>query len=193
MSIQLFTGKIFEDIKLEKIEDENIKPKVKKNVMKIESDDEDEADDVKPPLTDISHIRDTGHSEQSVADLVKDNSENLLFIQLPDHLPGAQLTDNKQVKQCHLDSLPEGLVGKLVIRKSGACQLSLGGQLMNVDMGTKVGFLQDVMSIQLPQQTDASSDEKGSMTVLGHVTQRLVVTPDWEHLMDTSGLCSTLA
>ena len=160
--------------------------------MKIESDDEEDVDDVKPPLTDISHLRDKANTDQSVADLVKDNSENLLFIQLPDHLPGAQLTDNKQVKQCHLDSLPEGLVGKLVIRKSGACQLSLGGQLMNVDLGTKVGFLQDVMSIQLPQQTE-ETDEKGSMTVLGHVTQRLVVTPDWEHLMDTSGLCSTLA
>ncbi len=38
--------------------------------------------------------------------------------------------------------LQEGLVGRLQIRKSGRCQLILGSQIMDVEVGTKVGFLQ---------------------------------------------------
>ncbi len=33
-------------------------------------------------------------------------------------------------------------MGRLQIRKSGRCQLILGSQIMDVEVGTKVGFLQ---------------------------------------------------
>ena len=80
-------------------------------------------------------------------------------------------------------------MGELLIRKSGACQLVLGEQILNVEVGTRVGFLQDAVSVELPE----NDGEKGKMTLLGHVRQRLVVTPNWDHLMDKSGLCSSLA
>ena len=64
----------------------------------------------------------------------------------------------------------------------------VGNQLLDVEVGTRVGFLQDAVSVELPE----ADGEKGKMTLLGHVRQRLVVTPNWDHLMDNSGLCSRL-
>ena len=90
---------------------------------------------------------------------------------------------------CQLEGVEEGEVGRLQIRRSGACQLVLGQQVLNVEVGTRVGFLQDAVSVELPE----TEGETGKMTMLGHVKQRLVVTPNWDHLMDNSGLCSTLA
>ena len=60
---------------------------------------------------------------------------------------------------------------------------------LSAGAGTRVGFLQDAVSVELPE----TEGERGKMTMLGHVKQRLVVTPNWDHLMDNSGLCSTLA
>ncbi len=62
-------------------------------------------------------------------------------------------------------------MGRLQIRKSGRCQLILGSQIMDVEVGTKVGFLQvsiqvllvdgnvsrDRFSVNLPQCVISSS------------------------------------
>ena len=42
--------------------------------------------------------------------------------------------------------------------------------------------LQDLVSIDV----DKKGRDQGDMTVLGHVTQRLVCTPDFESLLDNS-------
>ena len=92
-------------------------------------------------------------------------------------------------KFCQLEAVEEGEVGRLQIRQSGACQLVLGQQVLNVEVGTRVGFLQDAVAVELPER----EGELGKMTMLGHVKQRLVVTANWDYLMDNSGLCSSLA
>lgn len=43
---------------------------------------------------------------------------------------------------CNLEDFSEGLVGKLLIRKSGKVQMMLGQTLLDVEMGTPCGFLQ---------------------------------------------------
>ena len=67
----------------------------------------------------------------------------------------------------------------------------IGDTALDVDLGTQVGFLQDLVSINLPEQeqeTVASNQKQtGDMTVLGHVRHRIVVSPDWERLFDLSG------
>ena len=147
----LLAGKIFKEIKAEKQEEIDIDIKleptetVRKNCMRLDSDDDSDPDDIKPPPPISSHTpADFHHSEQSVADLVKNKSEELFFIQMPDHLPGI-LDDETEGKSkfIHLDHLEEGCIGKLQMRKSGACQLVLGDHVMNVQVGTKVGFLQE--------------------------------------------------
>ena len=127
------------------------------------------------------------HKEIDIADLVKAQKGDLLFIQLPDHLPGV-VGDDQPPRMCTLANLAEGQIGKLQIRQSGVCQLAMGEHLLDVEVGTRVGFLQDAVSVRLPE-TGGVAD----MTVLGHVRHRLVVTPNWRDLLNKMGLDSEAA
>ena len=189
----MFAGKMFqesvESVEV-KAEPDDIKPASRRGVGVIESDEEEEeADDVKPPPLQAPLA--APPTELSVGDLIKTKTGDLFFIQLPDHLPGLKVKEEGErlAGPCQLEAVEEGEVGRLQIRRSGACQLVIGQQVLNVEVGTRVGFLQDAVSVELPE----TEGERGKMTMLGHVKQRLVVTPNWDHLMDNSGLCSSLA
>ena len=198
----IFLGKMFEDLQSEKsdpddfnikdCDEDDIKPTNRRGIAKIDSDDDEDPDDIKPPLASlVPPLKPVKSEELSVGDLIRGgNSGDLFFVQLPDHLPGEKTEGEGEVSACHLDSLAEGLVGKLQIRRSGACQLVLGDHLLNVEVGTKVGFLQEAVAVEVPEEEE---EARGRMTVVGHVSQRLVVTPDWDSIMDRSGLSSTLA
>ncbi|EPY84543.1 DNA-directed RNA polymerase III polypeptide-like protein [Camelus ferus] len=119
----------------------------------------------------------------SVAELLRELSltqeEELLFLQLPDSLPGqppsqdikpiktevqsedGQMVVIKQEKDrearlaentCTLADLTEGQVGKLLIRKSGKVQLLLGKVTLDVTMGTTCSFLQEPEMVAARQQ-----------------------------------------
>lgn len=45
-------------------------------------------------------------------------------------------------KNCNLRDLQEGLVGHVLVRKSGRVQLVLGNVTLDVDLGTTSSFLQ---------------------------------------------------
>ncbi|RLV62817.1 hypothetical protein DV515_00018912 [Chloebia gouldiae] len=131
--------------------------------------------------------------------------EELLFLQLPDTLPGqppshdskpckAELHSedgqvllvkqekSQEAKQaeniCTLADLPEGQVGKLLIRKSGKVQLVLGKVTLDVTMGTPCSFLQELVSVGI------GDNRTGEMIVLGHVRHKLVCSPDFEALLE---------
>uniref|UniRef100_A0A9L0R4D7 RNA polymerase III subunit D n=1 Tax=Equus caballus TaxID=9796 RepID=A0A9L0R4D7_HORSE len=145
----------------------------------------------------------------SVAELLRELSlaqeEELLFLQLPDTLPGQPPTQDikpiktevqsedgqmvviKQEKDrearlaenaCTLADLTEGQVGKLLIRRSGKVQLLLGKVTLDVTVGTACSFLQELVSVGL------GDSRTGEMTVLGHVKHKLVCSPDFESLLD---------
>ncbi|KAM6231992.1 LOW QUALITY PROTEIN: DNA-directed RNA polymerase III subunit RPC4 [Spheniscus humboldti] len=145
----------------------------------------------------------------SVAELLQRLSlsaeEELLFLQLPDTLPGQPPTqDTKPIKTelqneegqvvvvkqeksqearqaentCTLADLPEGQVGKLLIRKSGKVQLVLGKVTLDVTMGTPCSFLQELVSVGI------GDNRTGEMIVLGHVKHKLVCSPDFEALLE---------
>ncbi|NXP47662.1 RPC4 polymerase, partial [Heliornis fulica] len=131
--------------------------------------------------------------------------EELLFLQLPDTLPGQPPTqDTKPIKTelqneegqvmvvkqeksqevrqaentCTLADLPEGQVGKLLVRKSGKVQLVLGKVTLDVTMGTPCSFLQELVSVGI------GDNRTGEMIVLGHVKHKLVCSPDFEALLE---------
>ncbi|NXB43194.1 RPC4 polymerase, partial [Leucopsar rothschildi] len=131
--------------------------------------------------------------------------EELVFLQLPDTLPGQPPThDSKPIKSelhsedgqvlvvkqeksqeakqaentCTLADLPEGQVGKLLIRKSGKVQLVLGKVTLDVTMGTPCSFLQELVSVGI------GDNRTGEMIVLGHVRHKLVCSPDFEALLE---------
>uniref|UniRef100_A0A8D1BJF0 DNA-directed RNA polymerase III subunit RPC4 n=1 Tax=Sus scrofa TaxID=9823 RepID=A0A8D1BJF0_PIG len=140
--------------------------------VKEEPRDEEEETKVKAPPR-ATRKTPSLPKDVSVAELLRELSltqeEELLFLQLPDSLPGQPPTqDIKPVKTevqgedgqmvvikqekdrearlaentCTLADLTEGQVGKLLIRKSGKVQLLLGKVTLDVTMGTACSFLQ---------------------------------------------------
>ena len=186
------TGKIFvkneaaSAVKSEQLARYNVK---KEMVSDEETDDLDIDDNVKPPLTNsICSVKPSpGGPNNNVGDVINANAGDMFLIQLPDHLPLQSDEDNHL---CSLDSLAEGKVGQLLVRKSGKVELVLGEHVMTVELGTKAGFLEEAVNIQLPEQDQG---DLGHVTSLGQVHQRLVVSPDWDNLLNCSQLNSSLA
>ncbi|XP_061871898.1 DNA-directed RNA polymerase III subunit RPC4 isoform X2 [Colius striatus] len=175
-------------------------------VVKVKEEPCDE--DPVPKLAE--HKGPSGFAQDvSVAELLQRLSlsaeEELLFLQLPDTLPGQPPTqDTKPIKTevqnedgqvvmvkhdksqearqaentCTLADLPEGQVGKLLIRKSGKVQLVLGKVTLDVTMGTPCSFLQELVSVGI------GDNRMGEMIVLGHVKHKLVCSPDFEALLE---------
>lgn len=105
---------------------------------------------------------------------------NYFFMQLPDCLPirttdsGAGSTaDAAQNPFCDVH---EGRIGKLRIHRSGKVSLVLGAVSLDVSLGTPCGFLQEVACIR-PSPPDCK------VTSVGHVSTRLVCTPDFENVL----------
>ncbi|XP_055023811.2 DNA-directed RNA polymerase III subunit RPC4 [Misgurnus anguillicaudatus] len=128
--------------------------------------------------------------------------EELLFMQLPDSLPGQPPTsdarptktevqssdgqtmlqktetqEEPQENSCFLKDLQEGFVGKMLIRKSGKVQLVLGHVTLDVALGTPCAFLQELVSVH-------TEGKRGDMSVLGHVKHKLVCSPDFQALLE---------
>jgi DNA-directed RNA polymerase III subunit RPC4 len=187
------TGKLF---KAEEEEDEDkIMSKKKPRANRIlDSDDEDE-----PPAKSGGILSKekavtarADDAELTFPDLVRSQKGDLIFIQLPDHLPGVVTQVKKEdgvaateevETKCLLTDLPEGYLGKIQVRRSGKTQLKIGEALLDIDLGTQVGFLQDLVSIRMT----ADVQEVGEMTVMGRVRHRMVVTPDWDNLFKPGG------
>nr|XP_046243162.1 DNA-directed RNA polymerase III subunit RPC4 [Scatophagus argus] len=131
--------------------------------------------------------------------------DELFFMQLPDSLPGQPPTkEHRPVKtevqsedgqsvllktesqeeqtednSCNLKDLREGLVGKMLVRKSGRVQLILGQVTLDVSLGTSCSFLQELVSIGTEGRT-------GDLAVLGNVKHKMVCSPDFEALLESS-------
>merc|ERR1711962_811152 len=85
-------GKIFKDLVKKETEsgEDEIKPKLRRKPTELDSDDDETVDDVKPQKQEAkSDVHPPSVApEVSITDLVKDQKGDLLFVQLPDVLPG---------------------------------------------------------------------------------------------------------
>uniref|UniRef100_A0A8C6S7M8 Polymerase (RNA) III (DNA directed) polypeptide D n=1 Tax=Neogobius melanostomus TaxID=47308 RepID=A0A8C6S7M8_9GOBI len=152
-----------------------------------------------PPLPEPEVLHDLIH-KWSLS-----KGEELFFMQLPDSLPGQPPTlESKPVKTevqsetgqamllktetqedeqdencCCLKDLREGLVGKMLVRKSGRVQLLLGQVTFDVALGTTCPFLQELVSV-------GTEGKSGDLTVLGHIQHKMVCSPDFEALLRSS-------
>lgn len=142
--------------------------------------------------------------------------EQLVFFQLPSALPigfpgekeattqqqqqqqppqpqAQSSTDNKPSIICKDSSLapvPEGVVGKLLVYKSGKLKLRVGEVLYDVSPGTKTGFAQEIAVIDTKPSSSISSSSnddmetnRGNMYILGDVVKTAICTPDWDYLL----------
>ncbi|KAJ0041708.1 hypothetical protein NL108_007902, partial [Boleophthalmus pectinirostris] len=149
------------NVKTEKVE-EDIEPMDTLSEEKEEKVKKTEETFRPPPLPEPEVLPDLMH-KWSLS-----KGEELFFMQLPDSLPGQPPTkENKPVKTevqsetgpsmllktetqedetdencCSLKDLREGLIGKMLVRKSGRVQLILGQVTLDVSLGTTCSFLQ---------------------------------------------------
>lgn len=115
---------------------------------------------------------------------------------------------------CNLKDLRDGLVGKMLVRKSGRVQLILGQVTLDVSLGTTCSFLQvwyiyvvlhvfvldfektwlsvsHIFNSPFPvfyQELVSVSTEgrAGYLSVLGNVKHKIVCSPDFEALLERS-------
>lgn len=79
----------------------------------------------------------------------------------------------------HLTDIEDGLIGKMVKYASGKRKIILGDTVFDIDMGMEPGFLQEVVSI-----TSNDDERSASMVSLGKVAANLVISPDWNKLIN---------
>ncbi|KAF9613368.1 hypothetical protein IFM89_007446 [Coptis chinensis] len=117
--------------------------------------------------------------------------ERILFLQLPASLPfvkrsasaeGNEMANNSKAskaagrseKGCTLEELPPGLMGKLLVYKSGAVKLKLGDHLYDVSPGSDCIFSQDVIAV---------NTEEKHFCVVGELNKHAVVIPDLDSFL----------
>ncbi|XP_015075051.1 uncharacterized protein LOC107018972 isoform X1 [Solanum pennellii] len=120
--------------------------------------------------------------------LMEENLEEKMFlVQLPTmpmlkqsiKTEGSEMANSSKpskAKACSLNELPAGLMGKLLVYKSGAVKLKLGETLFNVSPGMDCSFAQDVVAV--------NTEEKYCSNI-GELTKRIIITPDVDSLLDS--------
>ena len=187
------TGKVFEDVKVKADPDKpeeitrSVKSK-KTNVILDSDDDEDEATigAYTRSSTETKNDKDE-KSDLTIKDLISDQRGELLFFQLPDHLPNQTNVKQEEKSKNVLSGLPEGYLGKLQIRKSGKAQLWINSTVFDIEVGTQVGFLQELCVVNA-NPTLSNEFQKGTMTNLGRVRNRVVTSPAWKELFGAQAL-----
>lgn len=182
------TGKCFkeEQVKTEPLDKDDIikSAKMKKNRI-LDSDDDEDSVVVESKKAVITPPR----KEPTLSELIHDQKGELLFFQLPDHLPGVpdieKMEDGRASLKTVLQDLPEGYLGKIQVRKSGKAQLWISNMVFDLDIGTQVGFLQELYSISdLPTTPDPEA--RGQMTNLGRVRNRVITMPAMSELFSAA-------
>lgn len=146
---------------------------------------------------DTERLRNEKHESNSTVDLglMEDEQEKrMIFLQLPATMPILKQSSNTEgenqdknlknseksgrssQKLCGLEALPAGLMGKMLVYKSGAVKLKLGDTLYDVSAGLDCAFGQDVVAI---------NTEKKHCCNLGELNQRFVITPDIDSILDS--------
>lgn len=85
---------------------------------------------------------------------------------------GKSMLSRKKIE--HLEDLPAGYMGKMLVYKSGAIKLKLGDILYDVSAGSTCIFAQDVVAINTVDK---------ECCFLGEIGKRAIVTPD-QSLLD---------
>ncbi|XP_027333389.1 uncharacterized protein LOC113848187 [Abrus precatorius] len=80
-------------------------------------------------------------------------------------------------KPCKLKEIPSGLIGKMLVYRSGAVKLKLGNTLYDVSPGMNCVFSQDVNAI--------NTDQKKHCCGIGEISKHATLTPDVDAVVDS--------
>ncbi|ORY37082.1 hypothetical protein BCR33DRAFT_789941 [Rhizoclosmatium globosum] len=132
----------------------------------------DDREDTTPPENET----------QSFDEFVQAEQKQLFFFQLPKKLPHFEglehslLGTNEPDANGDLDmtSKSEGLIGKILVHRSGKMKLVLGNISMDVDVVPYSDCIQEAMAIDTTNKT---------CCILGRVSKRFICTPDINDLL----------
>ncbi|CAN4121213.1 unnamed protein product [Withania somnifera] len=112
----------------------------------------------------------------------------MFFVQLPPVMPmlkqsvkteGSEMatsSKSSKARACSLNELSGGFMGKMLVYKSGAVKLKLGETLYNVSPGMGCSFAQDVVAV---------NTEEKCCSNIGELTNRVIITPDVDSILDS--------
>ena len=85
------------------------------------------------------------------------------------------------VRGCRLDELPSSSspIGKLLVYDDGSVQMKIGDVYFDIESGSSISICQHLLNINLQERTCA---------FLGNVTQRAVVMPDIDGLLQQNDI-----
>ncbi|KAF0974680.1 hypothetical protein FDP41_006154 [Naegleria fowleri] len=128
------------------------------------------------------------------------SEDQLFFIQLPSKIPYMDAAERKRQQaqekkavstsvddaeniwtqpfENTLAKVPSGLVGEMVIYKSGKVKLKLGDVLLDVFPGSEFSFPEHVACIDI-----ADKDKQGNCHILGNIAKRFSCVPDVDYLL----------
>ena len=127
----------------------------------------------------------------------RNGSSDMMLFQLPSKLPIPSTAADEQVTSVQegmelesntpqaspncasLTDLPPTKLGKLIFFRSGRIKLKIGDVLFDVTPGAQVKARQEVAYIDVSSQKCA---------VLGNISQRIVVTPDVDSILDQNSI-----
>ncbi|KAF5726096.1 DNA-directed RNA polymerase III subunit rpc4 [Tripterygium wilfordii] len=126
--------------------------------------------------------------------LLEENLEaSMFFLQLPPTFPmlrrsattdghGAKDSSgppgraHAKVKPCGLDDLTAGIMGKMIVYRSGAVKLKLGDTLYDVSPGMDCMFAQDVVAVNTVEK---------QCCVVAELNNRATITPDVDTILSS--------
>ncbi|XP_039156068.1 uncharacterized protein LOC120287358 [Eucalyptus grandis] len=80
-------------------------------------------------------------------------------------------------KSCSLDELPAGLMGKMLVYRSGAVKLKLGDTLYDVSV---LGF-----GLRVCSGCRSHQQSREALCVVGELNKRAILTPDVDSVLES--------
>ncbi|XP_043712418.1 DNA-directed RNA polymerase III subunit RPC4-like [Telopea speciosissima] len=141
--------------------------------------------------TNITNNEYSTNSAIELGLMEEQEEQKMIFFQLPTSLPlvkRSAVAESNQItgsagpssnvgssdKGCSLEQLSAGLMGKMLVYKSGAVKLKLGDTLYDVSPGSDCAFAQDVVAV---------NTEEKHCCILGLPDKRAIVTPNVNSLL----------
>ncbi|XP_045454473.1 DNA-directed RNA polymerase III subunit RPC4 isoform X2 [Melitaea cinxia] len=148
-------------------------------------------EDVKPVSIGKMFVKQT-----DVTELLKNDKPTLIFLQLPDILPGrggdddfrrkhdepstSEADDNpQQDNRCRLKDLQEGRIGTMRVHRSGKVTMYIGDTLYEVSTGIRPSFHQELVSTAVDD-----TSRSANLISLGDLQNKLDITPHWESIFE---------
>ncbi|XP_018578531.1 uncharacterized protein LOC108916719 [Anoplophora glabripennis] len=114
-----------------------------------------------------------------------DENPIITLWRLPDSFAGKTVSDDQDCKKLFdytLHEMPEGQIGKLILRKSGLLEIRVGKMKYSLEPGDLGSCREEIVSL------DIKENQESLAAVLGQIQNRFLLNPDWDSLFNANKL-----